>query len=44
MSKTFNPKKIKRLKKHGFSVRMKTAGGRKTIQRRRRKGRYRLAV
>jgi large subunit ribosomal protein L34 len=44
MSKTYNPKKKKRQRKHGFSKRMKTAGGRKTIQRRRQKGRYRLAV
>lgn len=44
MSKTFNPKKSKRKKKHGFLKRMKNSGGRKIIKRRRRKKRQRLSV
>lgn len=44
MSKTFNPKKGKRKKKHGFLKRMKSPGGKKVITRRRRKNRKRLAV
>lgn len=34
---------IKRKRSHGFLGRMKTAGGRSTIRRRRKKGRRRLA-
>lgn len=37
-------KNRKRNKKHGFLARMRTAGGRKTILTRRRKGRAQLAV
>jgi len=44
MSKTFNPKKIRRIRKHGFLKRMKSAGGRKVIKRRRQKSRRRLVV
>ncbi|HAJ44801.1 MAG: 50S ribosomal protein L34 [Parcubacteria group bacterium GW2011_GWC1_43_61] len=44
MSKTFNPKKVKRKKKHGFLVRMKSASGKKVVSRRRQKSRSRLAV
>ena len=44
MSKTFNPKKGKRKKKHGFLKRMKKPGGQRVIKNRRRKGRRRLAV
>jgi large subunit ribosomal protein L34 len=39
MSQTYNPKKRKRAKMHGFLSRAKTAGGKKTLLRRRRKGR-----
>jgi len=42
--RTWQPKKIKRQKKHGFRARMKTADGRKVIKRRRLKGRKRPAV
>ena len=44
MSFTYKPKKRKRAKSHGFTVRMKTQGGKKTIARRRAKGRKRIAV
>ena len=44
MSITYKPKKRKRAKSHGFSVRMKSPGGRKVLARRRAKGRKRVAV
>lgn len=44
MSVTYQPKKRKRAKTHGFLKRTTSAGGRKTLQRRRRKGRARLSV
>lgn len=44
MSQTYNPKKRKRAKMHGFLSRTKTAGGKKTILRRRRKGRVALST
>lgn len=39
MKMTFQPKKIKREKTHGFRNRMKTASGRAILKRRRLKGR-----
>jgi len=42
--RTYQPKKEKRQKKHGFRGRMKTEGGKKNIKRRRLKGRRTLAV
>ncbi len=44
MSVTFILKRKKRNRKHGFRARMATHDGRKIINRRRSKGRKRLAV
>ncbi|HEX9779679.1 MAG TPA: 50S ribosomal protein L34 [bacterium] len=37
-----NKSNLKRARTHGFLRRMATSGGRKTLQRRRRKGRWQL--
>ena len=44
MSFTYNPKKGKRLKTHGFLVRQQTKGGKNVIKRRRQKGRKKITV
>jgi len=44
MSFTYKPKKRKRARTHGYFSRTKTAGGKKAILRRRRKGRSKIAV
>jgi len=44
MRRTWQPKKKKRQRKHGFLKRMSTKSGRKIIKKRRLKGRKRLAV
>lgn len=43
MSFTYNPKKRKRAKTHGFLVRSKTKYGKNTLKRRMRKGRHSLS-
>ncbi len=44
MKRTYQPKKRKRARTHGFLGRAKTTSGRAMLQRRRRKGRARLSA
>ncbi|HLP44033.1 MAG TPA: 50S ribosomal protein L34 [Candidatus Nanoarchaeia archaeon] len=41
---TYRPKKRKRARSHGFLQRMSTPGGKRTISRRRSKGRKKVSV
>jgi large subunit ribosomal protein L34 len=44
MKRTWQPKRVRRQRKHGFRARMATRGGRAVLKARRLKGRYRIAL
>jgi large subunit ribosomal protein L34 len=42
--RTYQPKKVKRQKEHGFLKRMATSGGQDVLKRRRARGRVRVTI
>ena len=44
MKRTYQPKRQRRARKHGFRHRMRTRGGRAVVRSRRQKGRSRLSA
>ena len=42
--RTYQPKRIPRKRTHGFRSRMSSPGGRKVLQARRKKGRYKISI
>ena len=44
MFRTYHPSRVKRNRKFGFRIRMKTRGGKMILAKRRAKGRYKLSA